>query len=179
MKEVRSVLFIVLLGMLFLMPAAYAQETKVQLHDTIQLDTFVAEYNGLSEYPITDYSSHSTRGDYEAYVSVIDPSNAMLIHVNQAGLISNILFMHRGELTEADRKILMSMFVCSNVAFGYPATAEDMLDLTDAFDRLNISSPEITASRLKRSDIGRDYTFLKTGNQEKKVYMILMEAVVE
>lgn len=179
MKKALSVLFAVLFGTLVLMTDAHAKEVKVQLHDTVTLDTFIETYNKLSEYPVTDYSNHSTRGDYEAYVAVLDQENAMLIHTNGAGLISNILFMHRGGIAEADRKKLASVFVCSNIAMGYEMSDDAVPVLTEAFDRLDISSPEVLASRLDRQDIGRMYTFLKTVSQEKNVYMILMEAVVE
>lgn len=179
MKKISAVLSLVLLGIFLTAATAFAKEAKVQLHDEITLDAFVAKYNEISDSPITDYSTHSTRGDYEAYVATVDESNAMLINVNGTGHLSNILLMHRGEITEADQKKLMSMFACLNVALGYPATEDGMAFLTEAFHRLEITSPKIMASRLQRSDIQRDYTFLKSENGAQKVHVILVEAVAE
>ena len=54
-----------------------------------------------------------------------------------------------------------------------------MLFMVEAFNRLDITSPEVMASMLERTDIHRDYTFLKSENPAQQAHLILMEAVVE
>ena len=179
MKKIWGFCLTVFMSILLLVSGAEAAETKVQLHDTLLLDGFVTEYNRISEYPVADYSSHNKHGDYESYVAVLDQGNVMLINVNGKGLISNIILMHRGEVSPEEQKKLLSVFVGMNVALGYPAKEEDMLTLTEAFQRLDIASADVLASRLDRSDIERSYTFFKTENPAQQVRSIVMEAVVE
>lgn len=179
MKKLCMALLAVFCAIAMTAPIAQAAETKVQLHDSLSLDDFVAGYNKSAEYPVTDYSSHSTRGDYEAYIAVVDQNNIMLVNTNTAGLISNIILMHRGDISAEDQKKLLSIFVGMNVALGYPATDEGMLFMVEAFNRLDITSPEVMASMLERTDIHRDYTFLKSENPAQQAHLILVEAVVE
>ena len=179
MKRMRLIFSMMLMGICLFAVTAHAQETKVQLHDTMTLDSFVEAYNGVSEYPIADYSTHSTKGDYEAYIAEIDPTASMVIHVNGEGKISNIVFAHRGDVSEEARKKMMSIFACINIALGYPATENGMDYLAEAFQRLDVSAPEILAARLKRADIQRDYTFVKRVVEEQPMQIILMEAVAE
>ncbi len=179
MKKLCVCFLAVFLAFFLLSPDARAAETKVQLHDAVSLEGFVSEYNRISEYPVTDYSSHSKHGDYESHVAVLDPGNVMLINVNGQGLISNIILMHRGEISQEEHKKLLSVFVGVNVALGYPAKEENMGILTEAFRRLDISSADVLAARLDRSDIGRSYTFFKSENPAQQVRSIVMEAVVE
>ena len=179
MKRICVFFLAVFLAFSLLSPEARAAEMKVQLHDTILLDEFISKYNRLSEYPVTDYSSHSKRGDYESYVAVLDPGNVMLINVNGKGFLSNIILMHRGDVSGEEQKKLLSVFVGMNVALGYPAKEENMGTLAEAFRRLDISSADVLAARLDRSDIGRSYTFFKSENAAQQVRSIVMEAVAE
>lgn len=179
MRKLQVLLFLMLLAICMPGSAAQAAETKVQLHDEIVLDAFVTGYNKASRYPVADYSNHSKRGDYEAYVAAVDESNVMLINTNAAGLISNIILVHRGDISDVEQQKLLDMFMGINIALGYPATEEGRSFLKEAFQRLDITSPEITASRLERKDILRDYTFLKSENQAQRAHLIMMEAVVE
>ena len=179
MKRMHLIFSMMLMGICLFAVTAHAQEAKVQLNDTMTLDAFVEAYNGVSEYRIADYSTHTTKGDYEAYIAEIDPTASMVIHVNGEGRIANIVFAHRGDVSEEARNKMMSIFACINIALGYPATENGMDYLAEAFQRLDVSSPEILAARLKRADIQRDYTFVKRVVEEQNMQIILMEAVTE
>lgn len=157
---------------------ALAMDNKVALHDTLSSAAFVAAYNDISRYPLQNYGQKRPMGDGEAYTGVIDDSTAMLVRVSKDDKLRSVILMHRGEVTEQEQEKLGEVFAAVNIALGHPTTDEGMLSIARVFNILKVADTEMTATRLSRRDLQRDYVFMKAYTGGNSVLSIVLEAFV-
>jgi len=156
----------------------FGTDNKVALHDTLNYADFVAAYNDICRYPLQDYGQKRPMGDDDAYNGIIDDNTVMVVRVGKDDKLRSVLLIHRGEVTETEREKLGEIFAAVNIALGHPTTNEGMLSIARVFNILKVADTEMTATRLTRRDIERDYVFLKAYTGNNSVLSILLEAFV-
>lgn len=153
-------------------------ETKVQLEDSLDANTFTTAFNKNCAYPIAGDLQEQTHGNYLSYLGNIDANDAMMINANQAGKISNIVLMHRGTLNEQETQKLRTIFNSTLNTIGLPKDTNGLFFANQAFDQLAVTDKEVSAARLSFSVNDRTLTFLKSVNPEKQLTAIIIQAVV-
>lgn len=153
---------------------------KVQLHDTMDREGFIKAYNQANpEYPLGASSEPKASGDYITTVSPIGDNEAIIINANGEGKLSNLVFMHKGKVSEAELGQIYTVYAGILDALGYQAVENHEVKYAQSFHELELTSTEAVATRFTREDNERIYTFYKSYNPKTDVCMILVEAVIE
>ena len=132
--------------------AMFGMDKKVALHDTLKPTDFVTSYNELCQYPLHDFEQNH---------GVIDDNTVMMLTVDGENKINRVILMHRGEVVGEEQEKLEEIFAAINTVLGQPQTNEGRLAVTRVFNILKMEDKEMTATRLPRRDINRDYVFMK------------------